>query len=103
MTPCSSDRNVDSSCISQEPHLSPLVATDQGHYHRLTFATLKPVHALDIERRVLFPQILLQQFLLAVVRSDHSNFVFAQRSEEHTSELQSLMRISYAVFFLIKK
>src|SRR3546814_6055379 len=26
-----------------------------------------------------------------------------QRSEEHTSELQSLMRISYAVFCLIKK
>src|SRR3546814_5061528 len=27
----------------------------------------------------------------------------AQRSEEHTSELQSLMRISYAVFCLEKK
>src|SRR3546814_938504 len=27
----------------------------------------------------------------------------ADRSEEHTSELQSLMRISYAVFCLIKK
>src|SRR3546814_7782830 len=27
----------------------------------------------------------------------------AGRSEEHTSELQSLMRISYAVFFLQKK
>src|SRR3546814_5312214 len=27
----------------------------------------------------------------------------AERSEEHTSELQSLMRISYAVFCLIKK
>src|SRR3546814_2959326 len=27
----------------------------------------------------------------------------AQRSEEHTSELQSLMRISYAVFCLKKK
>src|SRR3546814_8366274 len=26
-----------------------------------------------------------------------------QRSEEHTSELQSLMRISYSVFCLIKK
>src|SRR3546814_10763974 len=26
-----------------------------------------------------------------------------KRSEEHTSELQSLMRISYAVFCLIKK
>src|SRR3546814_10267527 len=28
--------------------------------------------------------------------------VFAHRSEEHTSELQSLMRISYAVFCLKK-
>src|SRR3546814_8815719 len=30
-------------------------------------------------------------------------FLDAQRSEEHTSELQSLMRISYAVFCLKKK
>src|SRR3546814_7882473 len=30
-------------------------------------------------------------------------FVMKQRSEEHTSELQSLMRISYAVFCLKKK
>src|SRR3546814_9763916 len=29
--------------------------------------------------------------------------VFQRRSEEHTSELQSLMRISYAVFCLKKK
>src|SRR3546814_5443197 len=29
--------------------------------------------------------------------------LFADRSEEHTSELQSLMRISYAVFCLKKK
>src|SRR3546814_2350268 len=29
--------------------------------------------------------------------------VFMRRSEEHTSELQSLMRISYAVFCLKKK
>src|SRR3546814_3618559 len=29
--------------------------------------------------------------------------VFSNRSEEHTSELQSLMRISYAVFCLNKK
>src|SRR3546814_4914324 len=32
-------------------------------------------------------------------RQDHAE----QRSEEHTSELQSLMRISYAVFCLKKK
>src|SRR3546814_1407540 len=29
--------------------------------------------------------------------------IYSQRSEEHTSELQSLMRISYAVFCLKKK
>src|SRR3546814_8712015 len=32
-----------------------------------------------------------------------SDFASAARSEEHTSELQSLMRISYAVFCLKKK
>src|SRR3546814_3714350 len=33
----------------------------------------------------------------------HSRLSGAKRSEEHTSELQSLMRISYAVFCLKKK
>src|SRR3546814_10603462 len=33
----------------------------------------------------------------------HGQIVGQQRSEEHTSELQSLMRISYAVFCLKKK
>src|SRR3546814_8591642 len=32
-----------------------------------------------------------------------ANRISASRSEEHTSELQSLMRISYAVFCLKKK
>src|SRR3546814_1730147 len=36
-------------------------------------------------------------------RSMASTLMNAQRSEEHTSELQSLMRISYAVFCLKKK
>src|SRR3546814_10048140 len=34
---------------------------------------------------------------------DVAPFTHAPRSEEHTSELQSLMRISYAVFCLKKK
>src|SRR3546814_2398059 len=33
----------------------------------------------------------------------HENDLRSRRSEEHTSELQSLMRISYAVFCLKKK
>src|SRR3546814_2558285 len=38
-----------------------------------------------------------------VVRMVHKFRVDMTRSEEHTSELQSLMRISYAVFCLKKK
>src|SRR3546814_7114519 len=34
---------------------------------------------------------------------DAGHYVLEDRSEEHTSELQSLMRISYAVFCLKKK
>src|SRR3546814_3358391 len=36
-------------------------------------------------------------------RKPRSNLYGTDRSEEHTSELQSLMRISYAVFCLKKK
>src|SRR3546814_7119325 len=35
--------------------------------------------------------------------ADHPRRAQVRRSEEHTSELQSLMRISYAVFCLKKK
>src|SRR3546814_5479151 len=37
------------------------------------------------------------------LRGTGSGVIAASRSEEHTSELQSLMRISYAVFCLKKK
>src|SRR3546814_2140123 len=40
---------------------------------------------------------------LQIIFVDHADARCADRSEEHTSELQSLMRISYAVFCLKKK
>src|SRR3546814_10909176 len=40
---------------------------------------------------------------LPVVLRQQASRRFIERSEEHTSELQSLMRISYAVFCLKKK
>src|SRR3546814_6027965 len=40
---------------------------------------------------------------LTMAPSGHSATQIEQRSEEHTSELQSLMRISYAVFCLKKQ
>src|SRR3546814_1803739 len=41
--------------------------------------------------------------LLGILTFFVGNRAIASRSEEHTSELQSLMRISYAVFCLKKK
>src|SRR3546814_1909511 len=43
--------------------------------------------------------------ILGITPFDHAadELVVEMRSEEHTSELQSLMRISYAVFCLTKK
>src|SRR3546814_1759561 len=40
---------------------------------------------------------------IALVEADWKELVETFRSEEHTSELQSLMRISYAVFCLKQK
>src|SRR3546814_823164 len=45
----------------------------------------------------------LEHLLSALIDDEHAAEVMRGRSEEHTSELQSLMRISYAVFCLKKK
>src|SRR3546814_4338798 len=42
-------------------------------------------------------------FLTTIASTDLTASAIDRRSEEHTSELQSLMRISYAVFCLKKK
>src|SRR3546814_10643532 len=53
---------------------------------------------------VLMPYIALQlKAITASFNAISDNPDFPPRSEEHTSELQSLMRISYAVFCLKKK
>src|SRR3546814_4811155 len=64
------------------------VAVFGGHLQNRTLERIVEVGRMDV---VAF------QNLVAKVGRDHP------RSEEHTSELQSLMRISYAVFCLKKK
>src|SRR3546814_9800230 len=58
------------------------------------------------ERENLFRTVrilnLLRSHMAAIIGGAHDG-ISAIRSEEHTSELQSLMRISYAVFCLKKK
>src|SRR3546814_8459831 len=65
------------------------------------FGALGPVIATDIDPTTLSVRTILngderQNYPVA-------DMIFPPRSEEHTSELQSLMRISYAVFCLKKK
>src|SRR3546814_1755613 len=71
--------------------------------HKLDDAAF-PTHDLPDGRRELKPADGVGK---AVVVGEHDDLMSArgagQRSEEHTSELQSLMRISYAVFCLNKK
>src|SRR3546814_2972602 len=64
----------------------------------------------DTERQALPGQVCTNRVIPVVVAkqrqravADRTADVRTQRSEEHTSELQSLMRISYAVFCLKKK
>src|SRR3546814_2914755 len=55
------------------------------------------------ERHVQNPAAVRPARLFAGTRCRaRGRFIACRRSEEHTSELQSLMRISYAVFFLKK-
>src|SRR3546814_2578464 len=55
--------------------------------------------ALDVMKRTGLPTVVT----LSVHRDEQMFDGVSVRSEEHTSELQSLMRISYAVFCLKKK
>src|SRR3546814_1533703 len=69
---------------------------------RIRSSAAWPVHAADDwrDRDAVF---FLHGLQGISPRQAHSRFAAAHRSEEHTSELQSLMRISYAVFCLKKK
>src|SRR3546814_9218221 len=58
-------------------------------------------HQVGLERVPRQRQVQLGAERFQIGCAQHA--VLGQRSEEHTSELQSLMRISYAVFCLKKK
>src|SRR3546814_9415310 len=59
------------------------------------------LHRIGQKRPVTFWNVLVPKSVDEVIYQAH--LVRENRSEEHTSELQSLMRISYAVFCLKKK
>src|SRR3546814_8349606 len=72
-------------------------------------------HAVDVRQVLMLALVEVGQQIVAIARLGGAHFVTQHRaddmnlrisrfrSEEHTSDLQSLMRISYAVFCLNKK
>src|SRR3546814_8219901 len=65
--------------------------------------TLFPYTTLFRSRPLSYPTTPIGQFFLESHVLLEQGDELLERSEEHTSELQSLMRISYAVFCLKKK
>src|SRR3546814_7247976 len=76
---------------------SVVIRTLDGGYHLIPFSTVDKVtnHMRDFGYHY-------GEYNVGY-RENADNVIAHLRSEEHTSELQSLMRISYAVFCLKKK
>src|SRR3546814_3422020 len=80
-----------------EADLAPAPA-DRADYYRWMFFTAGPVEqAITAKHFGVEPDVDQQRM------AGFGSLAAALRSEEHTSELQSLMRISYAVFCLKTK
>src|SRR3546814_2173840 len=100
-------RSADVAARARARGLSILSIGEKGETLRLLSRT--PTHlgqVLMIEadgktHRVVLP--LIGAYQAANALTSAGLVMAAGRSEEHTSELQSLMRISYAVFYLKKK
>src|SRR3546814_970631 len=65
--------------------------------------SLPPERYTELSGAVLRAPLRSGDPILPVHATAHEAGAFSSRSEEHTSELQSLMRISYSVFCLKKK
>src|SRR3546814_8961835 len=99
--------NILGELIKRDLHLADW---QLGALSGISFALLYSVAALPIARladrsnrvRIIGTAVIVWSFFTAA-SAGAANFVqLLLRSEEHTSELQSLMRISYAVFCLKK-
>src|SRR3546814_3178469 len=75
-------------------------ATVLGQLAKFDFRWFVPA---VVKYRKLLIEVLVVSFFIQMFALVTPLFYQVVRSEEHTSELQSLMRISYAVFCLKKK
>src|SRR3546814_4095224 len=77
---------------------------DRVHTHALRAIVVGEIFDAGFERRLGDAHdVIMRDDLLRAIIAERQQRAAALRSEEHTSELQSLMRISSAVFCLKKK
>src|SRR3546814_2304715 len=93
--------NRPAACASRSRRTAPTSGSGTGSSARAAGQTRfsRPLRS----RRGLRAPDLVAAGDMAVLVAHRGRAVGGERSEEHTSELQSLMRISYAVFCLKKK
>src|SRR3546814_6607102 len=108
---CSSDLPIfavnialarDGEVIAGVTHVPALGETFRAERGAGAFLNDRPIH---VSPRATMVEAVLAVGIPFAGKPRHEQFVaeMTRRSEEHTSELQSLMRISYAVFCLKKK
>src|SRR3546814_1480548 len=79
------------------------IGTAGGTGHVIEYAG-QAIRDLSMEGRMTICNMSIEGGARAgLIAPDETTYAYVKRSEEHTSELQSLMRISYAVFCLKKK
>src|SRR3546814_5786179 len=86
--------------VGRREEAAPDRKADLLDHGDVTAAAVDDIAAHPLELQGGRRQFAHQRDLVVVRLADHH---LARRSEEHTSELQSLMRISYAVFCLKKQ
>src|SRR3546814_3963297 len=92
----------------QQPAVNVMVkaARAGGNVLLRNMHKLDALHVVEKERMDYASEVdgLAEEAIIKELRRANPDYaILGERSEEHTSELQSLMRISYAVFCLKKK
>src|SRR3546814_8273476 len=98
-TRCALVTGVQTCALPISRHIRALGQAGKAHQIAVVVAAQQACRLQRAQRLVGFVEV---DFRIAFIGSDGKT-VFVGRSEEHTSELQSLMRISYAGFCLKKK
>src|SRR3546814_3467772 len=98
---CSSDLSPASCSATRLFRSTPVSATRKEN--TMSASVFKPLSLATALVLAAAPQASLQAAQPAAASTPVYDVGELDRSEEHTSELQSLMRISYAVFCLKKK